>query len=317
MTEKVIEAISILKILGLPKEQQNERSALTLLALLNLHPDDEWSQINNPMLGVTPIMNWVAEVYLKRYAPNSRETIRRHTLHQFVDAGLCIYNPDKPERPVNSPKACYQISPDIFTVFKSYGSNSWSEALKVWLSDQKTLVEKYAMVRERELIPLTLGDGELVLLSPGAHSKLIKDIVEVFAPIFVGGAEVIYIGDTGAKEDFLKKDRLKQLGVIVDRKGKMPDVVLYWKKKNWMILIESVTSHGPVDGKRYTELNSLFEKSTAGLVFVSAFPDRKTMTKFLSTISWETEVWTADAPSHLIHFNGDKFLGPYVEVSSE
>lgn len=316
MNERIEEAILILKMLGLPREQQNERSALTFLALLNLHPSGAWSQINKPMLGVTPIMDWCATVYGKKYAPNTRETIRRQTLHQFVDGGVCLYNPDKPDRPTNSPKACYQIAPDVFEALQTYGTEKWSDALQNWLSERETLVQQYAMEREQELVPVTLGEGEAVSLSPGAHSKLIRDIVEEFAPRFLGGAEVIYIGDTGAKEDFFKEDRLKQLGVVVDRKGKMPDVVLYMEKKNWLVLIEAVTSHGPVDGKRHGELNSLFEKSLAGLVFVSAFPDRRTMMRFLAEISWETEVWTADAPSHLIHFNGDRFLGPYEDTSS-
>ena len=75
--------------------------------------------------------------------------------------------------------------------------------------------------------------------------------------------------------------------------------------------MESVTSHGPVDGKRHAELAQLFAESTAGLVFVTAFPDRVVMSQYVGEIAWETEVWVADAPSHLIHFNGVRFLGPY------
>jgi hypothetical protein len=77
------------------------------------------------------------------------------------------------------------------------------------------------------------------------------------------------------------------------------------------LLIESVTSHGPVDGKRHAELAKLFSPAKAGLVYVTAFPSRDLMARYLSDISWETEVWIADAPSHLIHFNGERFLGPY------
>ena len=91
----------------------------------------------------------------------------------------------------------------------------------------------------------------------------------------------------------------------------MADVVIYYPGKNWLILVEAVTSHGPVDGKRHDELKNLFANSSAGLVFVTAFPNRSLMARYLSEIAWETEVWTADAPSHLIHFNGVRFLGPY------
>ena len=180
-----------------------------------------------------------------------------------------------------------------------------------WLRSRETLVANYAKEREMEMIPLTLDDGTEIKLSPGGHSQLIRDIVVEFGPRFAPGAEAIYLGDTGAKEDFFKKDRLAQLGVIVNRKGKLPDVVLYWFERDWLLLIESVTSHGPVDSKRHNELSKLFANAKPGLVYVTAFPDRKTMAKYLADISWETEVWTADAPTHMIHFNGDRFLGPH------
>lgn len=104
---------------------------------------------------------------------------------------------------------------------------------------------------------------------------------------------------------------LAELGVDVDSHGKMPDVVLHFVEKNWLLLVESVTSHGPVDGKRHAELAKLFAGSKAGLVYVTAFPNRSIMGRYLPEIAWETEVWVADAPSHLIHFNGVRFLGPY------
>lgn len=91
----------------------------------------------------------------------------------------------------------------------------------------------------------------------------------------------------------------------------MPDVVLYYPERNWLLLVESVTSHGPVDANRHEELARLFSTATPGLVYVTAFPNRLNMARYLSEIAWETEVWVADAPSHLIHFNGVRFLGPY------
>lgn len=309
--QKIEQALSILVLLGLPRAQQNERSALTLLALLNLKPDGAWTDIERPLKGVTPIMDWCRDIYGKEYAPNTRETFRRQTLHQFVDGGLCLYNPDQPDRAVNSPHACYQIASEVYDVLLSFGTGEWAEQVSQWLSVSKTLTQQYAMGREMALIPLVLNGKTEIRLSPGAHSQLIHDIVAEFGPRFAPGSEVIYLGDTGAKEDFFEKDRLAELGVTVDRKGKLPDVVLYWPQRDWLLLIESVTSHGPVDGKRHNELAKLFKEATPGLVYVTAFPDRKTMVKYLPVISWETEVWVADAPTHMIHFNGDRFLGPH------
>lgn len=309
--QKINEAIELLTALGLPTAQQNERSALSLLALLKMGPSTPWADADSHLIGITPIMTWLSTVFGKQYAPNTRETIRRKTMHQFCDAGIALYNPDKPDRPVNSPQAVYQIEPQALELIRTYKTDAWEENLLAYLADRETLVARYAKEREQNLIPVQTADGIELALTPGEHSELIRLIIEDFAPRFTPGAKLIYAGDTGAKLGFFDKEALKDLGIEVDSHGKMPDVILHFTEKNWLILVESVTSHGPVDGKRHKELSELFVKSTAGLVYVTAFPGRKLMSQYLGEIAWETEVWVADAPSHLIHFNGVRFLGPY------
>lgn len=299
--------------LGLPSGQQNERSALCLLALLNLSPGTPWKNATNPLMGITPIMDWARAHYRKDYAPNTRETVRRQTMHQFVEAGIARYNPDKPDRPVNSPKAVYQIGPATLTLLRGFGSIRWRKNLAAYLAQRQTLVRKYAMERTRALVPVRIAPGKEIKLSPGEHSKLIRAVVEEFAPRFAPGSLLIYVGDTGEKWGYFDPNGLAALGVHVDAHGKMPDVAFHFTAKNWLLLVEAVTSYGPVDGKRHAELARLFAGSKAGLVYVTAFPDRATMSRYLSEIAWETEVWVADAPSHLIHFNGSRFLGPYPE----
>ena len=308
---KIEEALAILKAFGMPRAQQNERSALTLLALLELKPSESWDRLRRPLMGITPIMDYTREHYGKEYAPNTRESIRRQTMHQFVEAGIAVYNPDDPARPVNSPNACYQVSEEAAAVMRAFATGGWDEALDSWMAERKTLTAKWARDREMQMVPVTVAPGREIALTPGAHSELIKEIITSFAPRFARGAEVIYVGDTGAKEGYFEEKRLAALGVTVDRHGKMPDVVLYFEEKQWLLLIESVTSHGPVDSKRHNELAKLFAGATPGLVYVTAFPDRGVMGKYLADISWETEVWCADAPTHLIHFDGERFLGPY------
>ncbi|WP_411348685.1 BsuBI/PstI family type II restriction endonuclease [Paenibacillus sp. WLX2291] len=307
----IVEAIKILKMLGFPKEQLNDRSALCLLALINLTPEKSWEQANNPLIGITPIMNFALEEYAKKYAPNTRETFRRYSMHQFVSAGLALYNPDKPDRPVNSPKAVYQIAPAALELIKKYNSAEWHIALATYLASITTLVERYAKEREQNKLPVRIEKNKSIYISPGEHSELIKSIIEDFAPRYVPNGQLIYVGDTGDKIGYFDVSLLNSLGVSINLHGKMPDVVIYYPEKNWLLLIESVTSHGPVDGKRHEELAKLFKNCIAGIVYVTAFPNRSAMTRYLSVIAWETEVWVADAPSHLIHFNGTRFLGPY------
>lgn len=309
--QKIDEAIQILKLLGMPRAQLNERTALCLLCLLDLPPSKSWSDATAPLVGITPIMDWSRDNYEKHYAPNTRETFRRQSMHQLMDAGLCLYNPDDPERAVNSPKAIYQIEPNLLEVLRTYGTDKFEENMGLFLSVRESLAEKYAKARDAVMIPLILKDGHEIKLSPGLHSKLIKEIVDVFGPIFAPDSKLVYVGDTGDKHGYFDIDLLKNLGVVLDNHGKLPDVVLYDEKRNWLILIESVTSHGPVDSKRHSELSILFKGCTAGLVFVSAFPNKKIFLKYLPEISWETEVWVSDAPTHMVHFNGSRFLGPY------
>ncbi|EMU5365627.1 restriction endonuclease [Escherichia coli] len=304
-------AQQIIASLGLPRAQQNERSALCLLALLNLTPGKAWADAENPLVGITPIMNWVREHYGKVYAPNTRETFRHQSMHQFCAAGVALYNPDKPDRPVNSPKAVYQIEPAALSMLRTFGSPAWHDSLATYLAERETLVTRYAKEREQNRIPVEIAAGQQITLSPGEHSELIRAIIEDFAPRFAPGSVLVYAGDTGEKWGYFDAPLLAGLGVDVDSHGKMPDVVLHFTAKNWLLLVESVTSHGPVDGKRHAELARLFAGSTAGLVYVTAFPNRSIMGRYLGEIAWETEVWVADAPSHLIHFNGVRFLGPY------
>lgn len=306
------DALQIITSLGLPRAQQNERSALCLLALVNLSPGKAWRVAENPLMGITPIIDWVREHYGKKYAPNTRETVRRQTMHQFCDAGIALYNPDQPNRPVNSPRAVYRIEPAALKLIRTFGTPAWHDALTDYLAERETLIVRYAKEREQNRVPVKIAPEKEISLSAGEHSELIRAIIEDFAPRFAPGSVLVYAGDTGDKWGYFDAALLTELGVDVDLHGKMPDVVLHYTKKNWLLLVESVTSHGPVDAKRHAELAALFAKSKAGLVFITAFPNRAVMSRYFGYIAWETEVWVADAPSHLIHFDGERFLGPYL-----
>ena len=308
---RIAEAQEILTALGLPREQKNERAAITLLALVDLTPTKAWSEAANPLMGVTPIMEFAAKHYRKKWAPNTRETVRRFTLHQFEQAGLVVANPDEPGRPTNSPKYCYQIEPRALVVIRTFGTTKWVDALRRYLVDVRTLAQRYAQARSMRRIPLVLAAGVTIELSPGGQNALIRKVIDEFCPRFTPGARPLYVGDTKQKWAYFDEDGLGALGVVVEEHGKMPDVVVHYTDKNWLVVIEAVTSHGPVNPKRLAELKSLFSGSSAGLVFVTAFLDRRGLLKYLSEIAWETEVWVADSPDHMIHFNGERFLGPY------
>jgi len=311
LEKKINEALAILKTIGMPRAQLNDRTALTLLALLNLTPEKTWSEIERPLMGVTPIMDWIRDHYRKDYAPNTRETIRRQSLHQFLQSGIIESNPDDPERPTNSPYFCYQVTKEFYSALLAYNTYAWESNIQDFKKERPSLVDKYRRVREVARIPVELPEEENFTLSPGSHSKLIEKIISSLRPRFASDSDVIYIGDTGGKTDYYKKEIFESIGVFLDDHGKMPDVILIDTNKKWLYLIESVTSHGPVDPKRYIELRELFGQISYGLIYISCFEDRSTFSKYVTDISWETEVWIADSPDHLIHFDGENFLGPY------
>jgi hypothetical protein len=232
-------------------------------------------------------------------------------MHQFVEAGLAVPNPDQPDRPVNSPKFCYQIEPSALELLGTYKTPDWPRNLVAYMAKVETLKHRYQRAREMKMIPATLAEETEIYLTPGRHSELMKAIVEEFAPRFAPGGHVIYVGDTGDKFGYFDEDALRELGVTVDVHGKMPDVVIHHVDRDWLLLIEAVTSHGPVDPKRRGELAELFKDARPGLIYVTAFLTRSDMAKYLGEISWETEVWVSEAESHLIHFDGERFLGPY------
>ena len=306
------EAKNILREIGMPKSQQNERSAWSLLALLNLSPDKRWKDAECRSIGITPIMEFIGKYYrYEPYKPNTRETIRRHTMHQFVEAGIAVENPDDPERPINSPDWCYQVSQSALRLFRAFHSPQWKKCLKSFLAKNRTLTEKFEKHRNLPHMELLLNQDVVLQLSQGKHSLLTLEVFQKFRPVYSPDSEILYVGDTGNKRLYYNGQMFAELKLALNLHGKFPDVILYDRKRNWLLLIEVVTSHGPINPKRHLELSKLFQSSYAGLVYVTAFPDKQTMKKYLADISWETEVWISDSPEHLIHFNGEKFLGPY------
>ncbi len=309
---KIIEAQAILKALGLPEAQQNEMSALTLLALCGIKEDMRWIDATRSSQGITKdIMSFVNDNYkaASPYAPNTCETFRRHVLHQFVQASVANYNPDNPMLPVNSPKAHYSITPEALEVVRSFGMNDWKAVVDRFEREVVTLREKYAAEREIHRIPLII-EGSEYYLSPGAHNELQAAVVEDFAPRFAPGGKLLYMGDTEDKNLYVNSPALETLHIPISEHSKLPDIIISDEKRGWLFLVEVVTSHGPMSAKRLVELEDFTKDCPYGIVYVTAFPDAKEFKKHIDEIAWETEVWLSDAPDHMIHFNGDRFIGP-------
>jgi hypothetical protein len=315
--QKLVAAMEILQALGFGQKQSNELAGHVLLTLLDLTADQPWGEAKAPLRGITPIIEFVRKAYHVKYAPNTRETVRDEAVKHFVESGMLVRNPDDPSRPTNSGNTVYQVEPSALVLFQSFGSELWPKNLGRYLKAQAGIRRELQRGRKLARIPVRLPSGEKITLSPGGQNPLIKAIVDGFCPCFTPGGTVVYIGDTETKFEHFESGYLEALGVRIDSAAKMPDVVVHHAAKKWLLLIEAVTSAGPVDGKRRKELKELFAGFKTGLVFVTAFENRQAMSKFLSQISWESEVWVAEDPDHIIHFNGERFLGPYPDTVTE
>lgn len=309
---KIAEAQEILKALGLPSAQQNDMSALTLLALCSIKEDIPWAEATRTSQRITKeIMAFVNENYKADapYAPNTRETFRRQVLHQFIQAGVANYNPDDPTLPVNSPKAHYAITEEALEVAKSYGTKNWDSRTQQFAVEYEILRDRYAAERDMHRIPLVI-EGNEYYLSPGAHNEVQAAVVEEFAPRFAPGGKLLYIGDTEDKDLYVNAAGLEALSLPITEHSKLPDIVISDEKRGWLFLVEVATSHGPVSAKRVIELEEFTKNCPFGIVYVTAFPNAREFKKHVDEIAWETEVWLSDTPDHMIHFNGDRFIGP-------
>ena len=294
--EKIKTAKQILKELGVTEKQQNDLSCNVLLALANIKEDSQWTDAENSWIRIHDIISYLSENYNINYAENSRETIRKQVLHHFNNAAFIENN----NKSTNSPNYKYRLTHEFLELIRTYSTKSWDLTKKNFLENHKTLVEKYTTKRELTKIPVVINNENLTF-SKGEHNQLQKLIIEEFGPRFAPGAECLYVGDT-IKKDLVKENKkLEELGLSITTNDKMPDVILYLEDKRWLYFIEAVTSVGPMDYKRIEEIKELTKNVEVGIIYVTAFLDFKTYKKFSEKLAWDTEVWIANSPEHMIH----------------
>lgn len=302
---KMEEAKEFLKEIGMPRAQLSDICCLSLLALAGLKPEMKWNEAINKWIRIHDIIAFVNEFYGKQYAENSRETFRKQAMHHFRTAALIEDNREA----TNSPNYRYRLTEEVLQLLRNFGLQSWDENISKFMINHEKLIDTYESKKKMTMMPVHINDSDLKF-SPGKHNQLQKAIIEEFAPRFAPGARCLYVGDTIKKDLVRNTDKLHQLGIEITLHGKMPDVILYRDDKNWIYFIESVTSVGPISPKRIIEISEMTKKVTAGKIFVTAFPDFATYKRFSESLAWDTEAWIADRPEHMIHMNGDKFMGP-------
>lgn len=301
--DKLTRIKSVLEFIGMPKSQQTELCALTVLAMANIKPKTSYSNASNNWIRIHDIIGFINTYYGRTYAENSRETFRKQALHHFRTAALVEDN----GMATNSPNYRWRLTDEFLLVIQELGRAK--VAIKSFKANHRSLVDIYASKKQMQKMPVLIN-GNPFQFSSGKHNQLQKAIIEEFAPRFAHNSQCLYVGDTAEKDLLKDNNKLQELGFAITLHDKMPDVVLYKEDAGWIYFIEAVTSVGPMSPKRITEIKEMTADVNAGKIFVTAFLDFSTYKKFSDKIAWETEVWIAEMPDHMIHLNGDRFLGP-------
>ena len=303
--DKIEETRDFLNRIGMPKAQQADICCYVILAMAGIKPDMQWKEATNEWIRIHDIIQFANSYYGTTYAENSRETFRKQALHHFRTAALVEDN----GKATNSPNYRYRLTEETLQMLRVRDTIEWQPSLRRFLHYHQSLIEMYASKKKMSMMPVQIN-GQDFSFSPGKHNELQKAIIEEFAPRFAPNSGCLYVGDTIEKDLVKNVEKLTELGFEITLHDKMPDVVLYREDKDWLYFVESVTSVGPMDPKRILEITEMTKDVAAGKIFVTAFLDFKTYKKFSEELAWETEVWIAEMPDHMIHLNGDKFLGP-------
>lgn len=309
--DKISSIKNLLAAIGMPSNQQSDLCSLTILAMADLKEKDNFSKAINEWIRIHDIIAFVNANYNVAYAENSRETFRKQAIHHFRTAALIEDN----GMATNSPNFRYRLTNEFLNVIKSLNDANDNSACKnsasvrSFLNRHQRLVDIYASKKRVSKMPVRINDKDFSF-SPGSHNRLQKAIIEEFAPRFAPNSECLYVGDT-IKKDLVKNIiRLKELGFEIILHDKMPDVVLYREDKNWLYFIEAVDSVGPMSPERVRDIEAMTQSVKAGKIYVTAFLSFAKFKRFSEKLAWETEVWIAEMPDHMIHLNGDKFIGP-------
>lgn len=311
------QAIEILVSIGIPIENKSgralEKMAMSFLAVAGVNNDWKTVQGLNEkrFLKTRDIISFINDNFEESISSGSYDDIRRKDLKLLVLGGFILKSAANPNAATNDPTRGYTLAPDFVDLIKTFGTKEWEKRLTNFLNNRENLAIHLSRLRSIEKIPIILPDGFTLELTSGNHNILQKLIVEQFLPRYGQGCQVLYIGDTANKLLFLDKKTLQSLNFFELAHDELPDIIAYNAEKNWLYLIEAVHSSGSISEVRRLELKNLTKDCTAEIIYVTAFLTKSDFRRWATEIAWETEVWIAENPDHLIHFNGDKFLGPY------
>lgn len=316
--------LDILAVVGipvgdLPSDRRREKMAGACLATGQIKTSfkEAKSVMNGSFLKTRDIIEFENTYFGENISSGSYDDIRRKDLKILVEEGLVVNSSSIDQSATNNPNRGYALDAQFANLIKTYGTKKWGEKLSVFLEMRQQVRQELAKKREMEKIPVTLPSGVSLELTMGEHNLLQKKVIEEFLPRWGMGAKVLYIGDSTDKYLFRDDKTLESLHFFPIKHEELPDIVAYSSDNDTLFLIEAVHSSGPMDELRVKRLKKLLADCTANIVFFTTFLNRKMYQKYCLNIAWETEVWIAEVPDHLVHLNGEKFLKIYQQKTDE
>lgn len=270
-----------------------------------------WGDAGATIIGSRRLISFLNTHWDERISSGSYDEVRRRCVKFLVEAGAALKDPDDTARAPNSPATGYALSPEFGSLLREFGKSAWKQSLDAFKRRHGSLRQALRNERPKPAVSVTLPDGTALALSPGAHNVLQAAIVQDFLPQFVRRPEVMYIADALSRQLHKDDALLAEVGLFELDHSLLPDVVVLDRERGWLLIIEAVANSGHISPIRKRELQRLLASARFPPVFVSAFPDYATFARFAGDIAWETEVWVADHPTHMVHYNGDRFLGPH------
>ncbi|WP_336797390.1 BsuBI/PstI family type II restriction endonuclease [Erwinia aphidicola] len=316
---KILEALNILHDVGVPLEgltaRRLERAAMSFLALCSITKNSTWNEATSIEDGVIlttrKIITFINDNFEEDISSGSYDDIRRKDLLRPVGMGLVVKSAKNPDADTNDGTRGYAIENNFGKLIRSFGSPAWKKELSEFKIDEE-YISLFNSDRKLKTLKVKISKDLIVELDDGPHNKIQKAVIDQFLPNFGHNATVLYVGDTSEKLMYKCSAEMVLLGLDIDDRGMLPDIIAFSEEKKWIYLIEAVHSSNPLNAERCIELKrTVLKDCPYGVVFVTAFLTRKDFAKWMPEIAWETEVWLAEKPEHMIHFNGDKFLGPH------
>jgi len=302
----IVDAICILQALGISKAgsmRQNEKTAMVFLALADMTAGKAWersSNISNHNLTTRGIIKSINDNYNDVISSGSYDDIRRRGITALMAAG--IVEQSMPWAAQNDSRRGYGISLEASQCIRHYNTPKWTNAVDKMLKAK----HKHPLAKKTTLTRNTVHvNNRLFKMSPGTHNQIQKSVIEVMLPLICKNAKILYFGDSNKKELVYEKTELHGMGIKVSIRGMLPDIIAYSAQKNSIYIIEAVHTSNPISGTRRNEFAKMCKNCKADITYISAFKNKKTLQKFVSSIGWKTKVWLVDSPDHLIHFNGE------------